>query len=400
MKTLRFIATLVILLGIWAILANPLFAQEFQLPENPLEGQALFVKKGCIQCHSVFGEGGKVGSDLGRSQANKTALGILAAMWNHSGEMSQAMIKGQNPAQLAPNEMAALLSFLYYLNYFGQPGSADNGAKIFESKGCNQCHSIGGKGGTEAPALDKLSYLASPVLMAQEMWNHGTKMMQYLKKKNLLFPILSGKDIADLLTYSQSFNPAPPQSVRYAFPGSPNRGAVLFKEKKCIQCHRINGKGGTVGSDLSRRPFHQSVDEIAAIMWNHAPKMMQKMHAKGIMPPRFDCNEMADIIAYLYFLDFRIRPGDVEQGKKIFEAKQCNKCHSLNGYQGKIGPNLARVKGLNDIITISTAMWNHNIKMQKEMKKQHIPYPRFTGTELKNLLTFIRSNREREDVEE
>ncbi len=400
MKILRIHYILILLLGLLFAEQPQFFSQEFQLPENPLEGQKVFVNKGCVKCHSIFGEGGKIGSDLGRSQANKTALGILAAMWNHSGEMSQAMVRGQNPAQLAPNEMAALLSFLYYLKYFGHPGSAENGARLIQSKRCLQCHSVGGKGGTVAPALNKLNRYASPVLIAQEMWNHGAKMMRYLKEKNLPFPVLSGNEIADLLAYIQSLNPAPPNAVRYAFPGSPNRGAILFKEKKCIQCHRVNGEGGTIGPDLSQRPFHQSVDEIAAIMWNHAPKMMEKMQSKGITPPQFKDNEMADIIAYLYFLDFRIQPGDVAQGKKIFEAKKCNKCHSLNGYQGKTGPNLARVKGLNDIITISTAMWNHNIKMQQEMKKQHIPYPRFTGTELKNLLTFIRSNREREDVQE
>lgn len=376
-------------------ISNSLYAQDFKLPQDPLEGQALFAEKSCIKCHSILGQGGRIGSDLGRSQANKTALDILAAMWNHSGEMSQAMVKGQTIPKLEPAELAAMLSFLYYLTYFGKPGSSEAGASLIESRGCLNCHSIRGSGGAEGPALDHLGRSPSPVLIAQQMWNHGPKMIQLLQKKNISFPALQGKDIADLVAYLHSVNPEASQSLTYAFPGSSARGAEVFTAKGCNQCHSLNGRGGSIGPDLGRRSFHYSVEEIAAMMWNHAPKMFQKMQAKAISIPKFKNNEMADLIAYLYFLDFRIQPGDADKGRIIFEEKNCHKCHSLNGYKATVGPNLARIKGLDDIITISTAMWNHNILMQKEMKKQQIPYPRFNGEELKNLLTFIQSIRER-----
>ena len=36
------------------------------LPEDPAKGARLFVSKGCVRCHALKGEGGKIGPDFGR----------------------------------------------------------------------------------------------------------------------------------------------------------------------------------------------------------------------------------------------------------------------------------------------------------------------------------------------
>ena len=46
-------------------------------------------------------------------------------------------------------------------------GNPDRGAKLFVSKGCADCHSYGGRGGTDAPPLD---YMAGH-LSAREIAN-------------------------------------------------------------------------------------------------------------------------------------------------------------------------------------------------------------------------------------
>ncbi len=385
---------------IWLVFGNvfqSLYSQEIQMPQEPMAGQKLFLSKECVKCHSIFGEGGKVGADLGRTQANKNTMDIVAAMWNHSWEMNRAMLKGHAIPKLTPEEMGSILSFLYYLKYLDEPGSAREGEKLFSRKGCIQCHRIGDKGGDVGPALDTLSVYASPVFLAQKMWNHGRKMIRQMKQKGIEIPRFQDNEVADLLAYLQSVNPAKAAQPGYAFPGSPQRGASIVEEKGCLNCHEVDGKGKHVGPNLSEKKFHEGVTKIAGRMWNHAPRMWKKMEAMGIEQPLFVGNEMADVIAYLYFLGFKSVPGDLAKGERLFREKGCIKCHATDDEKNKVGPNLSRTKGLDDIISISAAMWNHNIKMQEEMKKQDVPFPRFTGEDLSNLLRYIRSLREQEN---
>jgi cytochrome c len=42
-------------------------------------------------------------------------------------------------------------------------------------------------------------------------------------------------------------------AVPPVIPGDSDRGAKLFENERCVQCHSVNGKGGTMGMDLSAR---------------------------------------------------------------------------------------------------------------------------------------------------
>lgn len=382
----------------WVLFA-PLFAQEIQVKRRPLLGQQLFVSRGCVKCHAIFGNGGRVGSDLGRTQSDKKTLDIIASMWNHSSEMNQAMVRGESIPQLDPEEMSALLSFFYYLKFFGQPGDPDRGATIFLEKKCSTCHVIG-EGYGVGPNLSQTLSSFSPLSLGQKMWNHGWRMIDEMRNRRIPIPVFKENEMSDLISFLKSVSTVQNIKMESIFPGDADRGATLVKAKNCIRCHRINGRGGTIGPDFDQLDFSRSAAEIAAMMWNHAPNMWRKMREQRIDIPEFSGNDLADLLAYLYFLDFRVLPGDVKLGQAVFQQKQCNKCHSLQFQAKRIGPNLLAVKGLDDMITISSAMWNHNIKMQEEMRRQQIPFPRFTGEDLKNLLTFIQSVRKQELQEE
>jgi hypothetical protein len=40
--------------------------------------------KGCLNCHELYGERGKVASDLSAAPGLDTPAGVLSALWNHS----------------------------------------------------------------------------------------------------------------------------------------------------------------------------------------------------------------------------------------------------------------------------------------------------------------------------
>ena len=63
----------------------------------------------------------------------------------------------------------------------------------------------------------------------------------------------------------------------------PFAGARVFDAKGCIKCHAIGGTGGKVGPDLARMARPRSFYDLAAALWNHAPKMAARMERAGVL---------------------------------------------------------------------------------------------------------------------
>src|ERR1700719_3008961 len=84
-----------------------------------------------------------------------------------------------------------------------------------------------------------------------------------------------------------------------------SRGRQLFETLSCVQCHKVNGQGGSVGPDLGRivdRGFTPA--SLAATMWNHAPAMWSAMQGKGIRAGDLNSQAAADLFAYFYSARF------------------------------------------------------------------------------------------------
>src|ERR1039458_10702627 len=70
-------------------------------------------------------------------------------------------------------------------------------------------------------------------------------------------------------------------------PGDARRGEQLFTSEQCIQCHSLNGKGGTLAPDLSRRVDRDYTPSVmASLMWNHAPDMRSEEHTSELQSLR------------------------------------------------------------------------------------------------------------------
>src|SRR6202047_4817337 len=92
-------------------------------------------------------------------------------------------------------------------------------------------------------------------------------------------------------------------------PADSAHGERLFENLACIQCHSLNGKGGSTAPDLGRlvdRNFTPAA--LAATMWNHAPSMWAAMRARGIGIGDLDAQAAADLFAYFYSTRFFDRP--------------------------------------------------------------------------------------------
>jgi mono/diheme cytochrome c family protein len=368
--------------------AQPLFSPT----QDPLAGSRVFGTKGCAKCHSVNGFGGKVGPDLGRIPRPRSFYNLAAAMWNHLPKMAERMRQlGIARPSLNPQETGDLIAFLYTLNYFDPPGNVEAGRRLFAEKKCIVCHQVNGVGGVVGPNLDFLKQFGSPILIAAELWNHGPAMAEAMRAKKIERPTFKDAELRDLIAYLKSTSRTQAEEPLYVLPGRADEGRRLFVEKRCIQCHAVRGEGGRVGPDLAERGLHRSLTQFAAAMWNKAPAMLKEMQARGISVPRLQAWEMADLVAYLYFIQYFPEPGDPKKGRELVASKGCLGCHSLQGAGAKVANDLARVKGLDSPATVISALWNHSFIMEYEAGRRKGVWFEVSPEEMANLVAFLQT---------
>lgn len=176
------------------------------------------------------------------------------------------------------------------------------------------------------------------------------------------------------------------------FVGDPHKGAKLFFEKKgCAHCHPVNGYGGNLAPDLGFARSPQSgLSQLVSAMWNCAPRMWKLMRQEKLHYPSVDREEMAHLFAFLYTARYVDESGDKQRGRRLVATKGCNRCHSVVGAGGQIGPDLSAVNGVDTPIRWTQAMWNHAPTMESKMQKLHIPWPKFEGSDMNDLLAYMR----------
>ncbi len=314
-------------------------------------GKALFVSKGCVQCHVIHGLNGRehFGPDLSRLGMSplpsevisniQHTTGLPVHFKHHSGDQIDVMVsrvprfmiqtimsKITNPASVTPDThmpafpvsnsdaediTTALLSMV------GPPPSAEKGISVivparhatfqptgdflplYERYKCFDCHSFRGYGGTLAPDL---SYEGS---RAQRAW-----LIAFLMKPQTLRPTLtvrmpefsmSQQEASTLADYI--LNNLTSTDVSRAAKVSPaatvdqiTKGQKLFMEKyKCQSCHTIGSSGGYVGPSLNNAGNWLTPEWIEA--WLRNPQAL----IPATIEPRhnFTDTEIDEITAYI-----------------------------------------------------------------------------------------------------
>jgi cytochrome c2 len=170
------------------------------------------------------------------------------------------------------------------------------------------------------------------------------------------------------------------------------RGARLFETLACVQCHAVNGKGGTLAPDLGRqvdRSFTPAT--LAATMWNHAPSMWSAMKSRDLRAGDLDDQAAADLFAFFYSAHYFDKPGDAGRGKQVFAAKRCADCHGLTQPNNEAAKPVAQWESAMDPIALVVAMWNHASTMKSEFAKRGFAWPRISSQELTDLLVYLRN---------
>jgi mono/diheme cytochrome c family protein len=336
-------------------------------------GEQLFETEQCARCHSVHGRGGTIAPDLARRiDRDYTPVVMATLMWNHAPDMWTAMGKyGVTRGEMTPDKAADLFAYFVAARYFEKPGDAARGKAAFTARHCTECHGITSSPLAGAPPVVKWESLADPVVLAQQMWNHGAQMRAEFAKKKLNWPQLSAQELTDMLVYLQNLPETRNLAQNFQFPPS-DSGAVLFQSKGCVECH--TGK-----MDLAVLLKNQTLTQIAADMWDHQPSMKPQ-------PPVFSQEEMRQVLAYIWAKQYFAGGGDPERGKKVFEEKSCATCHN-DASSG--APQLAHGAGGYSDITMISVLWSHGPRMLERMNEKKIAWPRFTAPQMADLIAYL-----------
>ncbi len=167
----------------------------------------------------------------------------------------------------------------------------------------------------------------------------------------------------------------------------PVAGAQVFKDKGCSNCHAANlGNEFSPGEQSSRA----NLAKLVTAMWNHAPRMWERMNAANVDYPELSYKEAAELVAYLYMSGYIDRTGDGDRGRLLFATKGCVRCHSVDGEGGKRGPDLSASGASANPMMWTQVMWNHAAGMQERLRQSGQSWPHYQEDELRDLYAYVR----------
>ena len=175
-------------------------------------------------------------------------------------------------------------------------------------------------------------------------------------------------------------------------PGDARKGLEVFREQRCVTCHSVNGQGGKSAPDLGRKIGRSyTPDEMAGLMWNHAPAMWSAMEKAGVPRPQLTSEQASDLFAYFFAARYFEKPGDAARGRQVFVSKHCAECHNLTGAPSGGAPPVTAWQSLGDPILLAEGMWNHSANMSAAMERKRVSWPHMTGQEMTDLLVYLQN---------
>jgi len=310
-------------------------------------------------------------------------------VWNHGPGMWRQIRKSSQPfPRLSSEDMANILAFLYQSSSIDRPGNASAGQRVFNDKGCSQCHSIGGSGGNKAPDLSGVAQGGDPDAWPTAMLNHAGSMVGPITSSLGTWPQFAGTEMNDLISYASSSAPLKARQTQ-ATSGNTERGWSVF-QSRCMLCHAVRGHGGSIGPELG--PDHYlplSPARFAGLMWNHAPAMYRAGTANGLPATQLQGTDMADLLAFLASLRYSEPVGSPLLGQKIFEERGCAACHGDKAQGTKLAPSLKAGSEPYTTASFTAVLWRHGPEMLKSSEQNGVPWPTLQPMDVGELVSFL-----------
>jgi mono/diheme cytochrome c family protein len=225
------------------------------------------------------------------------------------------------------------------------------GRALIVDSGCVACHEIPGFEGVSfrGPALASIGYKVRPEWL--RTWLKDPK--SYLAQSKMGNFRLSDEEIGGLEAFLLSQGADAPSDAGLDWSkASTDSGRALFGELRCVSCHAVNGRGGTMGPELTRVG-----DKVRrAWLFGFLKDPHRSQPDTPMLQYRLSDEQVRDVVAFLLdeykttdtpesapaaYQNARV----VAAGHAVFERRGCASCHQLPGVaaSGRIGPTLAGI---------------------------------------------------------
>ncbi len=287
-----------------------------------------------------------------------------------------------------------VIIFLLFLTSFAfaeiLPEDPTRGERLLQVKGCVKCHAVNGEGSKIGPDLAKVDLGDTPLGLAARLWNHTPSMIFGMEGERMTKPTLTGQEFTDILVYLYSLR-------FFEKRGSREQGRSVFTEKGCHFCHPLAGKGKQNELGFSEFPRNMSLVFLSKGIWNHSLDMIARMAQIGMKWPKFRETEMTDLLEYIkanakgpdepaFF-----KPGNPKEGKRVFDTKGCDRCHSIRGRGATEGIDPGRIVHTipTTLTEIASNMWNKGPTVLVKMAQEQSGIPKFTSKEMTDLFAYL-----------
>ncbi|MBU2445998.1 MAG: c-type cytochrome [Bacteroidetes bacterium] len=230
---------------------------------------------------------------------------------------------------------------------FPESPTLSDGRSLFESSGCLGCHNVEGyvKVPNIGPPLNRIAVKVRPAWLMRWILNPKSYLPQ-TKMPNFRFTENEANAVRAYLLDVSELAKGEPKLQRITERSLDARwiqeGETIFRMARCISCHLVDGKGGTIAPDLVNITTKVQLGWL--FDWIKNPRAYQP---NTKMPRyRFTDQEILKIITYLNSLkaseissedeNFAYSSGEVKRGEKLVIEYGCLGCHDPVG-QGAVG---------------------------------------------------------------
>lgn len=343
---------------------------QFKLARGPVveQGKQNFMKFGCIGCHAVKGyeDYPRAGPTLTRIKG-KVDPEWLYAWIKEPKDYLPATRMPKVPLDVeAQGQTEKVMAYLWqnsetfdfpYGSFSG--GNAAAGKELFEQVGCLGCHTLGGKGGGLAAALDKIATKTS----ADWIYNWIQNPKAFNPEARMPSLRLTAEEAANITAYLvQQGGPkaAEDQELRGKVndPQNAKEGFLLISQFGCYGCHNIKGfeSMGRLSVDLStfgKKEINELDfgDTHVTRTWNdwtHGklkdPRQYLTERTSSKMPNfGLKDEEIHPLVVFLKglrgdevperFVENKVRPlqKNIEEGRRLVRRYNCEGCHTIEG---------------------------------------------------------------------